>query len=70
LGFHGELVEGSAALRQSIEIKPDIDSLTALRARWQMMTDSRRFFMLAEKTVIPGLQRAGLPDTSEGEPIE
>jgi adenylate cyclase len=70
LGFHGELVEGGAALRRSIEIKPDIDSLAALRARWQMMTTSPRFFMLVEKTVIPGLRRAGLPDISEGGPIE
>jgi adenylate cyclase len=62
LGLSGELVEGAAALRQSIRIKPDIDSLTSLRARWQMMTTSPRFFMLVEKTIIPGLRQVGLPD--------
>ena len=66
LGLGGDLIEAGAALRQSIEIKPDIDSLTALRVRWQMMTASPRFFMLAEKTIVAGLRRAGLPETSEG----
>jgi adenylate cyclase len=62
LGLCGELAEGGAALRQSIRIKPEIDSLTSLRARWQMMTTSPRFFVLVEKTVIPGLRQVGLLD--------
>jgi adenylate cyclase len=62
LGLRDELDEAGAALRQAIEITPDINSLTSLRSRWQMMTASPRFFLLAEKTVIPGLRRAGLPD--------
>jgi tetratricopeptide (TPR) repeat protein len=70
LGLCDELDEAAAALRQAIEIKPDIDSLPALRARWQMMTASPRFFMLAEKTVVLGLRRAGLPDGSEADSIE
>jgi adenylate cyclase len=62
LGLNDELDEAAASLRQAIQIKPDIDSLTALRSRWQMMTASSRFFVLAEKTVVLGLQRAGLPE--------
>lgn len=70
LGLREELDEARAALRQAIEIKPDIDSLTALRSRWQMMTASPRFFMLAEKSVILGLRRVGLPEGSEADSIE
>ena len=62
LGLCGESAEGGAALRQSIRIKPEINSLTSLRARWQMMTTSPRFFVLVEKTVIPGLRQVGLLD--------
>jgi adenylate cyclase len=62
LGLSGELAEGGAALRESIRIKPEIDSLTSLRARWQMMTTSPQFFMLVDKTIIPGLRQVGLLD--------
>jgi len=62
LGLNDALQEAAVALRQAIEITPEICSLTALRARWRMMTNSPRFFELAERTIVVGLRRAGLPE--------
>jgi TolB-like protein/Flp pilus assembly protein TadD len=62
LGLRGDLDEAGVALRQAVEIKPEICSRAALRARWQMMTASPRFFTLVENTMIVGLDRAGLPE--------
>ncbi len=62
LGLRGELDEARASVREAIEIAPDMCSLVALRARWRMMTSSPRFFALAEKTLVAGLRRAGLPE--------
>jgi adenylate cyclase len=60
LGLRGELGEAAAALRQAIEIRPEIASLSVLRARpWHI---NPQFIGLYERTVCAGLRRAGLPD--------
>jgi class 3 adenylate cyclase/TolB-like protein/Flp pilus assembly protein TadD len=59
-GLKGELREAAAALQQAIEIRPEIDSLSALRA-WPSFTNPK-FMALFEKTICAGLRQAGLPD--------
>jgi adenylate cyclase len=60
LGLNGELDEAAAAMRQAIEIEPEIASLASLRALpW---LTNPRFVVLFEKTYCAGLRRAGLPD--------
>jgi TolB-like protein/Tfp pilus assembly protein PilF len=62
-GLGGELDEAGAALRQVIELQPEMDSLSAVRARWHKRS-SPDTGILWEKTVGVGLQRAGLPLTA------
>jgi hypothetical protein len=50
-------------LRQVIELQPEMDSLSAVRARWHKRS-SPDTGILWEKTVGVGLQRAGLPLTA------
>ncbi len=59
-GLKGELGEAATALQQAIEIRPEIDSLAALRA-WPSLTNSK-FLALFERTICAGLRRAGLKD--------
>lgn len=61
LGLRGETDEARACLRRALEIKPEINSLPALRARWRTMA-SAEFIALCEGTACIGLRRAGLPD--------
>jgi adenylate cyclase len=59
-GLKGELDEAATALQQAIEIRPEIDSIAALRA-WPSLTNSK-FLALFERTICAGLRRAGLKD--------
>jgi TolB-like protein/Tfp pilus assembly protein PilF len=60
LGLKGELDEARAALAESIKLKPDANSLAALRA--SNPAGSPQYWALREKTVNVGLRRAGFPD--------
>jgi len=59
-GLKGELGEAAAALRQAVEIRPEIGSLSDLRA-WPSLTNPK-FLALFERTICAGLRHAGLPD--------
>ena len=60
LGLRGDLEEAGDALRQAIEIRPEIGSISSLRSLpWHT---NPRFIALFEKTLVVGLQRAGLPE--------
>lgn len=58
-GLSGELDEAGAALRQAVEMQPEVGSLSGIRARWGKRA-SPQFHSLCENTVTLGLQRAGL----------
>jgi adenylate cyclase len=60
LGLSGEQDEAAAALRQAIEIQPEIGSLSGIRARYKNRT-TPLFDALCENTIILGLRVAGLP---------
>jgi adenylate cyclase len=60
LGLKGELGEAAAALRQAIEIQPEIGSFSGLRARFKNQA-TPQFYALCEHTFIRGLRLAGLP---------
>ena len=60
LGLKGELDEARAALAESIKLKPDANSLAALRPSYPV--GSPQYWALREKTVDVGLRRAGFPD--------
>jgi DNA-binding winged helix-turn-helix (wHTH) protein/TolB-like protein/tetratricopeptide (TPR) repeat protein len=60
LGLAGEVDEASSALRQGVELKPEIVSISAVRARWPIQKNAQ-FIEMWEKTVMLGLRRAGLP---------
>jgi adenylate cyclase len=60
LGVTGELEEAKAALAQSIELKPEINSLAQLRIN--SPSGNAQYRALREKTVAAGLRRAGFPD--------
>jgi adenylate cyclase len=60
LGLRGELDEAAAELRQAIEFRPQIRSLSTLRAQpWHI---NSRYIALWDKSYAVGLRRAGLPD--------
>jgi DNA-binding winged helix-turn-helix (wHTH) protein len=61
LGLAGEVEEAGFALRQGVELKPEIVSLAAIRARWPRIQKNAQFIEMWEKTVMLGLRRAGLP---------
>lgn len=60
LGLMGELAEAAAALQRAIDIRPDMGSLSTLRAL--PYHTNPQFIALFEKTICSGLRRAGLPD--------
>jgi hypothetical protein len=60
LGLGGEVVEAAAALRQAIDIRPEIVSLSDLRALPGHINP--RYLSLLERTVCVGLRLAGMPD--------
>lgn len=60
LGLAGETEDAGIALRQAVELKPEIVSLAAIRARWPTSRNTQ-FIEMWEKTVMLGLRRAGLP---------
>jgi adenylate cyclase len=60
LGLRGELGEAATALRQAIEIRPEISSISDVRALpWH---NNPQFIALFERTACAGLRLAGLPD--------
>jgi adenylate cyclase len=60
LGLHGEQDEAATELRQAIELRPQIRSLSTLRAQlWHIKSP---YIALWEKSYAVGLRRAGLPD--------
>jgi adenylate cyclase len=58
LGLNGELDEADAALRQALEMSPDLVSQIAVARRLA----SPQFVALCERTLFVGLRQAGLPD--------
>ena len=60
LGLKGELDEAAEALRQAIEIQPEMASFTGLRRRHENRA-TPQFRILCENTVTLGLRLAGLP---------
>jgi tetratricopeptide (TPR) repeat protein len=60
LGLKGELDEAAEALRQAIEIQPEMASFTGLRARYENRA-TPQFRILCENTVTLGLRLAGMP---------
>jgi tetratricopeptide (TPR) repeat protein len=61
LGLSGDLYEARAALDDAIRLRPEVDSLARLRARFPEYSGSRHW-ALCEKTLNIGLRRAGMPD--------
>ena len=64
LGFRGDIDEAKAALAESLELKPELNSLAKLHAAAPLSQfyPHPQFAALAEKTWDVGLRRAGLPD--------
>jgi len=60
LGLKGELEEASAALSKAIEIRPEVVSPSGSIILTRRA--SPRFAALLQRTVFPGLRRAGLPE--------
>jgi adenylate cyclase len=62
LGLRGDLDEASATLRHAIALRPDLDSLSSMRAL--PYHNDPQFIPLFERTIVAGLQAAGLPADS------
>jgi adenylate cyclase len=62
LGLKGDVNEAKAVLAESLKLRPEWNSLAALRANVLNWDASPQFVTLREKTVDVGLRRAGLPD--------
>jgi len=62
LGLRGDVDEAKAALAESRKLRPEWNSLSALRAKLPNSNASLQYAVLREKTVDVGLRRAGLPD--------
>jgi adenylate cyclase len=60
LGLKGELDEAAAALRQAIQIHPEIGTFSGIRARYENRA-APQFYVRCENTVTLGLRLAGLP---------
>ena len=61
LGLRRDLDNASAVLAELGRLKPEINSLAALRA-FQPFFSNPRYLALAEKTLYAGLRQAGFPD--------
>jgi adenylate cyclase len=61
LGLRGNHHEASAALAELNSLKPQVNSLAALRA-FQPFFSNPRYLALAEKTLYAGLRQAGFPE--------
>jgi adenylate cyclase len=61
LGLKGDLERARASLAESLKLKPEINSLVALRHYVPWLTNPQGW-ALREKTANIGLRRAGLPD--------
>jgi adenylate cyclase len=61
LGLRGHLDEAKIELAEALKLKPNLNSLAAWRADrpWEA---TPQLAALAEKTLYPGLRRAGFPD--------
>jgi TolB-like protein/Tfp pilus assembly protein PilF len=60
-GLKGDVDEAKASLAESLKLKPEINSLAALRAYVPWLTNPKGW-ALREKTANVGLRRAGLPE--------
>jgi adenylate cyclase len=60
LGIGGELDEARVAIAEALKLKPEVNSLARIRARWPW--GNAEYWALFEKTVETGLRRAGFPD--------
>jgi hypothetical protein len=60
LGLKGDLVEARVALAGALRLRPDINSVTRLRASTPY--SNPQYWELLEKTGIVGLRKAGLPE--------
>jgi adenylate cyclase len=61
LGLRGDLDEARAEVAEAIKLKPEVNSLAALRAYFPQITNPP-YWALREKTVNAGLRRAGFPE--------
>jgi tetratricopeptide (TPR) repeat protein len=62
-GLLGDIERARAALRQFLSLRPDLCSITRLRAEGNYKSmDHPRFVSLRAKTLEAGLRVAGLPD--------
>ena len=61
LGLKGDIEEARASLAESLKLKPEINSLAALRHYVPWLTNPQGW-ALREKTANIGLRRAGLPE--------
>jgi adenylate cyclase len=61
LGLRGDLDEARAEVAEAIKLKPEVNSLAALRAYFPQSTNPP-YWVLREKTVNAGLRRAGFPE--------
>jgi tetratricopeptide (TPR) repeat protein len=61
LGLRGNLDEASVALAELSGLKPQVNSLAALRG-FQPFFSNPRYLAFAEKTLYAGLRQAGFPD--------
>ena len=62
LGLRGDRDEATAALAESIKLKPECDLIAQLRADAPPYMRNPAFLALQEKTTFAGLRRAGLPE--------
>jgi Flp pilus assembly protein TadD len=61
LGLKGDLDEASAALAESLKLKPEMNSLARRRASSPLLANPP-FWALQEKTLNVGLRRIGFPE--------
>jgi len=64
LGLKGDLEGGRAALKESLKLKPEMNSLAQWYAvlPWTSKTSAPKFWVLQDKTLNEGLRRIGFPE--------
>jgi adenylate cyclase len=64
LGLKGDLEGGKAALKESLKLKPEVNSLAQWYAflPWTSKTSAPKFWALQDKTLNEGLRRIGFPE--------
>ena len=64
LGLNGDLEGGRAALKESLKLKPEMNSLAQWYAvlPWTSKTSAPKFWVMQDKTLNEGLRRIGFPE--------